>query len=262
MIKHETHFPILKKLGLSESEALIYELLLEVGESEARDLVDKSGLGRGNVYNVLTLLQEKGLALSIEGKKTKFQAADPSVLHKLLESEMRKVSQLESQFAEALPGLASVFNLSTGKPAIQIFEGLDGARKALWDSLDSKTEVLTYVDIAMVLRGPFRDINLDYVKERAKRNVAKRVIVADSPEAHEYFSNIQTPNTKIALVKGLQERHGTIVEIYDNTVSFITLTEGTRISLVIRDPHIFEVHKNQFEFIWSKSDDYREYSKT
>lgn len=259
MNKHQLHFPILKRLGLSESEALVYELLLEVGESEARDLVEKSGLGRGNIYNILALLQEKGLILLIEGKKTKYQAADPSVLHKLLAVEMRKASQLESQFTEALPELSSIYNLSTGKPAIQIYEGLAGARKALWDSLDAKTEVLTYVDIAMVLRGPFRDINLDYVKERAKRKVAKRVIVADSPAAHEYFSNIQTPNTAVALVKGLQERHGTVIEIYDNTVSYITLTEGKRISLVVRDSNIYEANKQQFEYIWSTTKNIKTY---
>lgn len=256
---HESHFPILNKLGLSDSEALVYELLLESGECEARVLVEKSDLGRGNVYNVLAALQEKGLALAIEGKKTRFRAADPSMLRKMLDAEMRKASRLEAQFEDALPELTSTFNLSTGRPAIQIFEGLDGARKALWDSLDSRTEVLTYVDIAMVLKGPFRDINLDYVKERAKRDVAKRVIVADSPAAHEYFEIIQTPNTKVALVPGFGERHGTVVEIYDDTVSFITLTEGTRISLLVHDPHIYEVHKQQFEYIWSTAKDVREY---
>ena len=58
----QTQYPILEKLGLSENEAVIYEFLIAGGRQKARDLVNASGLGRGNVYNLLGQLQEKNFA--------------------------------------------------------------------------------------------------------------------------------------------------------------------------------------------------------
>jgi sugar-specific transcriptional regulator TrmB len=43
---------LLLRLGLNDNEAKMYELLLSRGETKARDLLEGSGLGRGNVYNV------------------------------------------------------------------------------------------------------------------------------------------------------------------------------------------------------------------
>ena len=190
---HDIHFPILKKLGLSDGEVLIYELLLEMGRIKARNLIIPSGLGRGNVYNILTQLQAKGLVIPIEGKKTLYEAVDPSSLQKLIDQRMNRMRQTEAEFKEALSQMTSTFNLSTGRPAIQIFEGIEGAKKAIADSLTSKTEILTYLDIHAVT-GPLAKANRAHVKQRIQKQIPKRILVADSPAARDFFLK---QNTKL-----------------------------------------------------------------
>lgn len=250
---HDIHFLILKDLGLSESEALIYELLLESGTAKAIDLVKKTGIGRGNVYNLLTQLQGKGLVISIEGKQLKYQAVDPAKLRDLLEMRLQQVKRLETDFDGALPLLASAFNLSTGRPAIQIFEGLEGAKRALYESLQSKTEILTYFDLES-LKGPMAEINKGYVRRRIAKGIPKRIIVADSAAARDFFEKQDTPLTKVAFLKGYLERHATAMEAYDGMVSYLTLTGEKRISVLIKDANIYEMSKQQFEYLWSKAE--------
>ncbi|MCR4279020.1 MAG: hypothetical protein NUV81_03945 [bacterium] len=259
-MQHNTlHFPILKEIGLSENEALIYELLVELGPNKASDLVDPSGIGRGNVYNVLQQLQAKGLVIVREGKFQIYEATDPSALESLLERKREEMKQTESAFSLALRDLNSHFNLSTGKPAIQIFEGLDGAKKALHQSLESKKEILTYVDIHAI-NGLAADINKGYLKKRIEKKIQKRLLVADVPEAHAFFENQKTPFTKVAFVKDYPEQFATAMEMYDNTVTYLTLNKEKNISVIIRDPSIYAFHKQQFEFLWNRASQIIDYA--
>lgn len=139
---------ILQSIGLNEGESCIYELLLENGRMAGKDLTEKSGIGRGNVYNVLKLLLQKGLVLEISGKKTVYQPVDPNVLRSLLQRKLEQSKELEASFDASLRGMESVYKRTTGRPTIQVFEGWDGVKKALYDSLESKTEILTYLDVS------------------------------------------------------------------------------------------------------------------
>ena len=257
---HPIHYPILKDLGLSDTEALIYELLLEAGPTKARDIFKKSGIGRGNVYNVLVQLESKALITKTEGKQTVYAAVDPSQLEKLLDARLDQAKQLEVSFRQALTEMNSTFNLSTGRPAIQIFEGLDGAKKALYDSLNAKGEILTYFDITELKKGSMEEINKQYIRKRIAQKIEKRLIVADTPESRAFFKEQNTPYTKVAFVKGYLARHATSMQLYDDTVSYVTLTDGKRISMLIKDTHIYEMHRQQFEFLWSQTEEIVDYA--
>jgi sugar-specific transcriptional regulator TrmB len=256
---HSLHFPILQELGLSETESLIYELLLESGTTPAKDLVNVSGMGRGNVYNVLMQLQAKGLVLVIEGKKQQFQAVDPSNLRTLLKTKLYEAERLNASFEQTLPLLTSAFNLSTGKPAIQIFEGIEGSRQALYESLNSKTEILTYFDVGS-FTGPAININIDYVKKRIAKKIPKRLIVANTKQAHAFFDEQNTPYTQVAFLHAYPERHASAMEIYDNTISYLTLTDEKRISVLIQDPHIYRMHVEQFNYLWKQAEEIIDYA--
>ena len=200
-MSHQIHFPILEKLGLSTGEVVIYELLLESGRSKARDLVVPSGLGRGNVYNILLQLEAKGLVLTVQGNKTLYEAVEPSHLQGLVDSQLRSVKELQASFSNALDGLASMYNLSTGKPTVQVFEGLEGLEKSIEDSLQSKTEICSFIDVKS-LTGELAAINVQYVKKRINKKIQKNILVADTSETREFFAKQNTPFTKVGFIKG------------------------------------------------------------
>lgn len=249
---NHTSFPILRELGLNESEALIYELLLQTGSVEARELIEPSGLGRGNVYNVLTSLEKRGLVLALHGgSKTRYQAADPTKLTELLQNKEQQLDALRATFQQSLTHMNSAFTLSTGKPAIQLFEGLEGVTQALDDSLTATGEILTYLDPTHIT-GSIAEVNAKYFAKRLKKGVYKRLLInakqhdaAVLGESNQYTES----RTCSSPITGLYS----VMELYDDKVAFHTYAPGKYISFILQNPLVTQLHRSMFEALWSAS---------
>lgn len=237
----------------------MYELLLIKGESKASDLVPESGLGRGNVYNLLTALVSMGLATVTAGKQLIYRAAEPTKLVKLVEAKRIETDRLEAEFKEELPKLSSTFNLTTGRPAIQVFEGYEGAEEALMDSLRAKTDILTYYDFE-ALHGQFVDLDQRYYKKYVAKGLTKRVITSDTPSAQAYFKD-SLQQTEIAFVPQFPMGTQAATQIYDDTIAFISIKDDKLISVLIHDALFANMLRQQFEYIWSQAASVKKYSQ-
>ncbi|MFA6018122.1 MAG: helix-turn-helix domain-containing protein [Patescibacteria group bacterium] len=240
---------ILSRLGLAENEAKIYEILLLKGETKARDLLSDSGLSRGNVYNMLTSLTARGLIQVIEGKQQTYKVTDPTKLSSLVEERKRGIERLDAEFKETLPRMLSTFSLTTGRPTVRVFEGLEGAEDAIMDSLDAKQGICTYLDLSS-LRGDFADANARYLKKRIAKQIPKRIIVPDSQEAHDFFEKQNTPFTTVVFVKDFPTGFQTAMEMYNDTVSYLTMTPEKVIAVLIADRAIASLEQRKFDFLW------------
>lgn len=258
-MEHKIHFPILEKLGLSAGEVLIYELLLESGRLKARDLVVPSGLGRGNVYNILLQLESKGLVLSVQGKQTLYEAVEPSKLQSLIDFKMQEVEDLRKNFQQAVLSLSSMYNLSTGRPTVRVFEGLVGWEKSNEETLISKTDICTYIDVTALV-GELAEANRKYVSKRIKKKINKKILIEDTPETRAFFIKQNTPFTQVGFLEGYPTAFATAIQIYDNNVSYLTLNDNKKISIIITNPAIYQTHLAQFEWLWQMADkvDYSE----
>ena len=65
----------LKNLGLNDKEARAYAALLELGQTTAYAVAERSGLKRPTVYVVLDELRQKGLVLKIPHVKKQLWSA-------------------------------------------------------------------------------------------------------------------------------------------------------------------------------------------
>ncbi len=229
----------------------MYELLLEKGPTKPSDLVEPSGLGRGNVYNVLQQLVAQGLVqLREQAKFQTYEAVDPTQLRSLLERKQAETKRLESVFLSTLPQLTSTFNLTTGKPAIQMFEGLSGMESALLDSLQAKNEILTYFD-PEAMTSVFADMNKSYIKQRIKAEVKKRILLPSSEQSKHYKQLMQNAWTDIRLVTNLTMGFGTAVEIYNDKVSFHTLNPEQPMAFIVENSAVAAFHRALFQAQWA-----------
>lgn len=242
---------ILFRLGLAENEAKIYEILLLKGETRARDLLADSGLSRGNVYNMLTSLTSRGFIQVIEGKQQTYRVTDPTKLASLVEERKRGIERLDAEFKETLPRMLSTFSLTTGRPTARVFEGIDGIEESLNDSLLAKGDIRTYVDNAAVI-GDVLTVNDRYVKHRLAKKILKKMIVSDTPELRELFATLVNEFTLVAFVPDFPTTFQSAMEIYDDTVSYMTLTPAKMIAVLLTDPAIASMEKQKFDFLWSQ----------
>lgn len=241
---------MLVALGLNENEATIYEYLLTHGKQKASDIGIAVEIGRGNTYNILTKLASLGLVTTTEGAQQLFQAAEPAKLRSLLDTQRTRIEQLQSTFSATLPRLLSAYNLTTGKPAIEIFEGLEGLERALEDSLEQKEEILTFAD-PFAFSEETRALNERYVKKRLKQGISKRVLLPDNSAARKYIETAPQENyTQYKIIPHYPPLPGVAIEIYQDTVTMLNLGNGKTIACIMRDRAFAEFYKRLFAFLW------------
>ena len=84
----------LRKIGLSEKEARIYLVLLELGNIPIQEIAQKVNLSRPTVYRILDDLQEKGLITKEKKKQVRYVAANsPDELLGILRASKRKIEE-------------------------------------------------------------------------------------------------------------------------------------------------------------------------
>jgi len=242
----------LQKAGLSAGEAEIYEILLNLGPSPAQAILKKTELKRGNVYNILASLEEKGLVTKTgdAGPKIVFAPGSPNVLSELLVRKEEEARQGRQQLSDVLDNLKSLYALVQEKPAVRFFEGEEGIRAVLYDSLSAKGEIYTFADTEAVEKYAKR-LNQDYVKKRIEMKIPKKIIALDTPFAREHYKGKTSPLTQIRLVPKSISPFETGVEIYNTTVSFMTLRDKKMIGVIVEDKSIAQTHKSLFEYIWN-----------
>ncbi|MEK7493810.1 MAG: helix-turn-helix domain-containing protein [Patescibacteria group bacterium] len=247
----------LVQAGITSDQAVIYEVLLKNGPLPAGEISKKTPLKRGLIYKVLDQLAEMGLVTKndISGKATQFEPAHPIKLKELAEKREKEAKQAQSVLDGGLGQLISDFNLISGKPGVQFFEGLDGIKKTLEDSLTSKTEILSYADIEGIVKN-IDAINSAYVRRREKLGLKKRGVILDTPFARKYLSDYHKEITQTRLIQCSDAKpFRSVMQIYDNKVSYITLVPGKMIGVIIEDQYLYEMHVYLFEHLWHSTPD-------
>lgn len=248
---------ILIQAGLSEEQALVYQALLDKGPQKASDLSKWTGIKRGLIYKVLEQLENMSLISEKGGPGTVaiFSPSHPSLLLSNIERKEKEIALSREMLISSLGSLSSKFNLITGKPNVQFFEGKDGVERVLNDTLSSKDEILTYVDMEIVEKY-FKDINDKYVEKRSKLEIKKRLLVVENSFTNELFKkwNKENPDffsvTELKMVKTpLNEIEGT-VQIYGNKIGLITISNENLISIIIEDERINKLFKSMFEALY------------
>lgn len=241
---------LLINLGLTADEATIYNVLLDRGFMPARTIALKASLGRPLTYKILDDLIAKGIIekKEVSNKIALFSPVHPRELEKLIQKKIENLDNTKKTLDESIGQMISKFNLSIGKPNVQFFEGLDGIKKVALDSLTSQTDICSFVDTDTLLEI-YPDLNKEYVGKRLNNSVKKKIISTDSPIVRAIAKTDDKNFTEQRIVK--QKIHfATIVMIYDNKISYITLDPKKHIGIIIEDPDIYKTNQAIFDYIW------------
>jgi sugar-specific transcriptional regulator TrmB len=205
------------------------------------------------VYYVLGRLESLGLVIADDapGRKTIFHAEGPEKLEALLEEREKEIARQKETLRAAIGDLRSVYNLAHNKPGVRFFEGPEGIREVTFDSLKAEGEIYTFADMEAV-ETYAKTMNADYVKERLKKKISKKLMVLDTPYTRERY-RAAPPSAKLLEVRLLPPALSpfqTGMQIYNNTISYSTLTAEKQIGVIIADEQIARMHRSLFDYIW------------
>ena len=165
--------------GLTGTQVKVLDYLLENGEKKANDLAKAISMPRGVAYKALDELAVIELIEKVEkpGTVSLFRAAHPRALEKLYDQKENRLREDKRIFEDMLPNLISSYNLSINRPGVKFYEGEEGFKKILFDTLNSKTEVLMIINReGMTGEEKFFTINNDYKKKRERAGVKKKIL--------------------------------------------------------------------------------------
>jgi sugar-specific transcriptional regulator TrmB len=247
-----TYQEILENAGFEPSVSAVYIYLIENGEHGVDAIAKSTNLSRAGVYDALNMLVVKDFVeYRKQGRNAYYKPVHPNKLFGLIEEKKRDFNALETELKTVIQGLTGAFNLSVHKPGVRFFEGQNALREILDDSLSAEGEIYTFID-SEAINKHFKEENARHIEQRRKKNLYKKIIALDCDYARKHYQNLHSEITKIKLLPPSQRTpFRTSVQIYNNSVSFFTLTEQAQMGVLVQDENIANFLKTIFEFAWN-----------
>lgn len=218
--------PILKALGLLDSETKLYLRALEDGPGTVLDLAKATGLSRQAIYVAIESLTLRGLMSSaLRGKKRFYAAEHPD---KLLDYAKRRDAEMRERVQD-LERLLPELELRVGgeKPIVKLFEGKQGLRAVILDMQASKAKDNLEIADLEAMRAVLKPEDLEPMRKELKKLGAHvRGIYAGEPSgktlpserfflpasAGGFKSNVTVYGDKVAMVTFEGKLYSVIIE--------------------------------------------------
>ncbi|MBI2148966.1 hypothetical protein HYU23_04750 [Candidatus Woesearchaeota archaeon] len=239
----------LKKLGLSDSEARLYLVLLKVGAVEVQKLVEETGLYKANVYESLERLCDKGIISKvIENGKRVYQLQKPEALIEFVQKKKTEVEEQE-QIAKKLAEKVKLTkkHIHTSETA-NVFRGFSGVKQIYSEIIEEKLDYLVFgspKESEMI--GEYYWKNL-HAKQKENR-IKARMIFNKSLRS---WKGIMPKD--ITEVKFFDEEFEPLTEttIYGNKIAFVIWTEKPVVT-IINNEHVTYSYRQIFELLWKQA---------
>ncbi len=243
-------------IGLTATEARLYELLLKLGEISAGRLIAETGLKRATVYKSLYALEKKRLVKKMtEGKIIHFRPEPPTSLISLAEEQYKTLERAKKDLQSLLPQLTSNYILAVEKPLVQIYEGVDGLKKIYEDTLKERKIIYAVAQISEIDPELHKWLKSTYVRKRAKFGIVAKVIISSGSFSKEYTQRDKVELRETKMVESTQFPFQHEVDIYGDKVAFIHFKRGEAlIGVVIHHPLIAQTMKAWFNLAWKGAD--------
>src|SRR3989338_8268251 len=250
---------LINDLGLDENEAKVYQSLLEIGPSTVSQITKKAGITRTFGYQILEKLSIYGLVnrVSGEGAKIRYAAEHPRHLVQFIQNRKNQWERRLKEVEQHLPDLVSLFKVAE-KPIVKYQEGIEGVKIIFGQTLESKEEILSILDIEGWDASELRQWGKEYNRQRSERKIKERILMLDTPQGREWIKNYRGSfkYTNYRWVKpehlpGIKEFGGEI-NIYENKVVFALLKKPNVMGVMMESTALANILKGLFELAWTQ----------
>jgi sugar-specific transcriptional regulator TrmB len=190
----------LLEYGLAEPESRIYVYLAKKGTSPAGEIAKALNIRRGQTYNILKGLQEKGIVEAVASKPTKFSALPlQKALIVLIEAQRQRQHLMERLRPELLSMWQSVLPAGieeVQEEKYQFLKGVESIYRKASEIIDSSDSNIVMVAPERALYQTDRLGVIDRMNRASKRNVNVKVLAEITPRTTEIAKRLKNINTR------------------------------------------------------------------
>jgi len=237
---------VLQNLGYRPNEATVYLAALQLGACSVHELVDKTGLPRTTVQEIIASLKKNGLINPITRKNHKYWIAEnPNKL-------MITLKEQEAALSSVLPELQALRYDTGVKPAVRTFSGKKEMVKIMDDIIETRSHILAIVSWDEWVNLLGKDYLDDFIEKRRNHFLNIRLI---SPRT-QLARSLKIKDTKdLRITRFLPDT----IEvnnsnfIYGNKIAILSLNKRYPVGIIIEDEDINHTMTVLFELLWNKS---------
>lgn len=227
---------VLKQVGLTHNESLVYRALLELGPSLAGLISRKTGLHRRTVYDTTEMLIKKGLiGYILKNNRRLFEASSPNRFLEILEEK-------ENTIKEILPEMLSFYQKTKEKQETNFYKGKQGLKTIFEDQIETKKEILILGASPLayeILQFYFKWFD----KRRKQYRIKERIIFSQTNKKL---------NVSLAEIRYLPQKYTSplAINIYGDKVAIILWSKEDPLAIVIKNREISDGYRKYFELMW------------
>lgn len=236
---------LFQKIGFTDKEAAIYEVLYQRGANSVSTLARLSGIKRTSVYDIAKDLMDRGLIISFQQGGTTYFAVDDVRKLYLDQKERVDFAQKIVEELQRNPG-------NSDGMQVTYYKGKEGYREMYEDILKyNPKELLGIMNIDNFYIGIDAVREEQWTKERNKKGIYVRLILQDSLVAREMQKVSPTIKREIKLIPEGKFLYQSSSFIYENHITFFHTKDDVFTGIRIQHSEFYQLQKQSFEMGWS-----------
>ena len=242
----------LQLAGLTPEQAEIYQVLLKNGPLPAGKIHQKTPYKRGLVYKLLDSMVGSGVVIKRTdlAKIAIFEPAHPLKLKELAETKEKEAKQAQSALTGIIDQMTSEYNLVSGKPGVQFFEGIEGIQKAYEQILLNARQIKIFAS-NIDRNNPQLNVLIEEQTKKQKRlGITTKAIgsLSDNLLSKQEVQNLQELNIELRRLPNFELPSQII--IFKDRVAISALTPEL-VTTIIQNSAISQTLELLFDTFWS-----------
>lgn len=246
----------LQFFGANARESAIYMRCLQLGPCSVQELSRVLKMNRVTVHSAVEQMLEKGLLFeSRKGKRRLVVAEEPVSLLRLLSKKEQEITRARGNMEHILRLLVSLQATDQSVPTVKLYEGTDGFKKMLEETLSARGEILVFSYVPLFAELVGANYLEDYFKRRAKREIHTRMLFppcafADKVAARskEYRIQVRTLPKQYVWQSGIFS--------WNDSLALMSYTERRLTCSIIENRDIAHFFRTvMFDLCWKQGED-------
>ena len=191
---------ILEEAGLTRTESTVYLTLLQLGTSKSGEILKKSRLNSGKIYEILDSLQAKGLvSISMINRVKHFTAAPPTQIINYIEKKKEALEQQEQKMKLLLPDLEKLRGATKEETKAITYTGFRGMKTAVDEVMaDMKAgDEILGMGITKLKDERFNNMWRAHAALRVRKKIYVRMIFSERSEYYLFYKKLPYTEAKV-----------------------------------------------------------------
>jgi sugar-specific transcriptional regulator TrmB len=242
---------VLEQIGLTRNESLVYLTLIKIGTSKTGEILKKSGLNSGKIYEILESLKNKGLVSeSVTNNLRLFSASPPAQILEYIGEKRNEISKEEEVVLRALPELERMRSIKMKGVKALTYTGLRGIKTAADEALDSITNEkdILAMGVTELKDRRFNAFWKRWQSRRIRKGIHQKMIFS---ERSSYFSSFS--RSRFTQARVLDAITPATVDVFGDEMTLILNYGETPSCILIHDSNTARSFREFFNQLWKQA---------